>query len=193
MAHSRSACINAAKQIIHGELELELEKEHSPFVQCHLKFSSVLYSIFVANVIFLLTACLSSMTGSSEPLPSEMNQAWRILQEASTQSVTAAKVRDMLLHFHNKYQTTIAPDLQTSVAGSISDTMDFTSSHSGASSLQVAGARVSSNSNVASISDTAERSGLTAFEDLLDKFGREEDVDILEWDNVFMGLDAAFV
>ena len=87
-ASSRKFCIQSACLII--QAELQLEKESLPFVHIRLKFSGLLYEVFMASIVLLLDMCLNKTAEQQEARRVEVAEAFRILGNARDQSPTAA-------------------------------------------------------------------------------------------------------
>lgn len=121
---SRETCLNTARLII--RLEQALEHENVAFAKVRLKFSGVLYCVFMATMVLGLDLCLNkrAMTKANNPNGEENGYdtqsepedeerkvelvlACRILAQAREESPMAAKLLDSLLRTLKKHQLTI--------------------------------------------------------------------------------------
>ena len=104
-SRSREICINSARHII--RTERLLEKEDLPFVLIRLKFSGVLYCVFMATMVLLLDICLNKDAESGEERKAEAADACSILQEARGQSVMAVRLLDSLTSVLRKHHVSL--------------------------------------------------------------------------------------
>lgn len=120
---SREICLNTARLII--RFERALEHENVAFAKVRLKFSGVLYCIFMATMVLGLDLCLNkrSTTKANKPnetqhghnqsenvdeeRKAELVHACRIIAQARRESPMATKLLDSLLKTLKKHQLTI--------------------------------------------------------------------------------------
>lgn len=101
-AHSRRVCLESAKGIIRIERDLKLED--LPLMSSRLRIMIILRSVFLATIVMVLDACLKSGSGESSDTEEEVADAWEILEEAQDQSPTAGRLLDLsmqVLRRHN--------------------------------------------------------------------------------------------
>lgn len=111
---SREACVDAARKILYAETELS--KESFPFVESRLRFSSILYGILMANVVFVVDMCLTPSLARDASYVADASQAFEILQSASRDSFLAAKVQQSLLRLIEKHRLHIVTVQRPSTA-----------------------------------------------------------------------------
>jgi len=122
---SREICLDTARLII--RFERALEHENVAFAKVRLKFSGVLYCIFMATMVLGLDLCLNKKSTPKAKIPNgakhghnqsesideerkaEVVHACRILAQARRESPMAAKLLDSLSKTLKKYQLTIPP------------------------------------------------------------------------------------
>jgi hypothetical protein len=120
---SRKTCLNTARLII--QLEQALEDENVAFAKVRLKFSGVLYCVFMATMVLGLDLCLNKRATTKVNNPNcdehgynqsenvdegrkaELVHACRILAQAREESPMAAKLLDSLLRALKRHQLTI--------------------------------------------------------------------------------------
>ncbi|KAK5045410.1 hypothetical protein LTR84_009274 [Exophiala bonariae] len=122
---SRDICLNTARSII--RFEQALEHENVAFAKVRLKFSGILYCLFMATMVLGLDLCLNKRPsirlkpsqgrgrGHSQPnvvdeeRKAELVHACRILAQARKESLMAAKLLDSLFNTLKKHQVTVPP------------------------------------------------------------------------------------
>lgn len=120
---SREICLNTARLII--RLERALEHENVAFAKVRLKFSGVLYCVFMATMVLALDLCLNKRATTKgnnpnceehgynqsesvdEERKAELVHACRILAQARQESLMAARVLDSLLRTLKRHQLAI--------------------------------------------------------------------------------------
>lgn len=177
-AHSREICLYAARMII--QTERQLEEEDLPFVLTRLKFSGMLYCVAMAIIVLILDVCFNKSAADYEAKKMEVVDACSILDAAKGQSAMAAKLLGSLLSVLPKYQVTLngvsgtqmshddpAPDGSTVHEANVADMREC-----GLEDRNIAGGEVPS---IAEISQS---------------FDYEMDLDNLDWNSFFSGLDS---
>lgn len=124
-AASREICLNTARSII--RFERALEHESVAFAKVRLKFSGVLYCLFMATMVLGLDLCLNKRSttktrnqdvrehGHNQPetvdeeRKAELVHACRILAQARKESLMAAKLLDSLFDTLKKHRVTVPP------------------------------------------------------------------------------------
>ncbi|KFY53745.1 hypothetical protein V496_07388 [Pseudogymnoascus sp. VKM F-4515 (FW-2607)] len=177
-ARSREICLHAARMII--QTERQLEDEDLPFVLTRLKFSGMLYCVAMAIIVLILDVCFNKSAADYEAKKIEVVDACSILDAAKRQSAMAAKLLGSLLSVLPKYQVTLngingtqmshddpGPDGSTVHDANIADMREC-----GLEDRNTAGGEVPS---IAEISQS---------------FDYEMDLDNLDWNSFFSGLDS---
>lgn len=174
-AYSREVCLKAARFIL--QIEHRLEKENHAFSITRLKLTVVLHSLFLASIVLLLDVCTTSNSSDRAAKQQEMAEAWRIMEQAQGQSVPAARLMELLKQVMKKHKVSfpaVQPQDQ-SVTRVDAPLMTPTSGISG------------------------EMSGDTApfepayYGDDLENLGQRMELDDINWDSLFWGLDAPFI
>lgn len=124
-AASREICLNTARCII--RFEQALEHESVAFAKVRLKFSGVLYCLFMATMVLGLDLCLNKRSTTKtrnanvnghgrnqaetvdEERKAELVHACRILAQARKESLMAAKLLDSLFDTLKKHRVTVPP------------------------------------------------------------------------------------
>lgn len=122
---SREICLTTARSII--RFEQALEHESSAFAKVRLKFSGILYCLFMATMVLGLDLCLNKPLSAKaktsigrghrrnqsetfdEERKAELVHACRILALARKESLMASKLLDSLLNTLKKHQVTVPP------------------------------------------------------------------------------------
>jgi hypothetical protein len=109
--YSRHACVDAARAIVQNELRFEEEQMGGSML---LKHSRSLYGLFVGNTVFVLDAsCMDKDAGRKQQQPlyrDEAVQGLRMLEDASRQSPSAAKVLDSLRQYLHRHMRPPFPE-----------------------------------------------------------------------------------
>lgn len=92
-SYSRNACLMSARMIIHAEKMLKMEG--LPFSTTRLRSIMVIRSVFLASIVLVLNACLSNDVNGNDADTEHLIESWRILDEAKGQSLTAAKLLEL--------------------------------------------------------------------------------------------------
>ena len=103
--HSREICLDSARHII--KTEQLLAEEDIPFSLIRLKFSGVLYCVFMASVVLLLNICLNKRLAKDNAHIMEVAEALSVIEEAVEQSERAVKLLDLLKAVAHKYHVDI--------------------------------------------------------------------------------------
>lgn len=103
-AHSRAICLETAKIIV--DMEHRLEREGIPFVKTRLRLAVALHSVFLAGIALLIDLCLVPEDAGDDKTATRelMAQVWRILDDAHSHSVPAAKLQDLLRQVMKKHK-----------------------------------------------------------------------------------------
>lgn len=103
LAYSREQCLKSARVIIH--VEHLLRKENLPFVSFRQRMNMVLRSVFVACIALVLDACLADDSQDNIKGGEEVVDAWSILNEARDQSPLASKLLDLSIQVLKKHKS----------------------------------------------------------------------------------------
>ncbi|KAI5457258.1 hypothetical protein BGZ63DRAFT_427979 [Mariannaea sp. PMI_226] len=175
-ARSREICLQMAKTII--EMEHQLEREDIPFVSVRLRLTVALHSVFIASIVLLIDLCLVSDTEDKSASREQMEQIWRILDDARNHSIPAAKLQDLLRQAMKKHKVPCPLSTPRDPSSTTMETQD------GALPLTPA----SGMNGKSSIDTPLTDSGLNIPE--LENFDSSMDLDGIDWDSILWGLDA---
>ncbi|RFU80864.1 fungal transcriptional regulatory [Trichoderma arundinaceum] len=101
-AYSRDVCLRSARVIF--ELDHQLQRENLPFFNSRLRLAMVLRSVFLASIALVLNACLKGDSDESNEGGDEVAGAWKILHEAQGQFPPAAKLLELSIQILRKYK-----------------------------------------------------------------------------------------
>ncbi|RYP81236.1 hypothetical protein DL769_002066 [Monosporascus sp. CRB-8-3] len=102
-ASSREACLNAARQIIRAEAQLE--RAQHIFVPIRLRLSGVLHGVFMAAIALLMDACVNGTASQQDEIcRGEAAEALRIIEDARSHSVAAANLHESLTQVLAKHR-----------------------------------------------------------------------------------------
>lgn len=185
-AYSHVECLRSARLIIH--IEHKLRKEDLPSVSFRQRVNMVLRSVFVACIALVLHACLGSESQDASADRDEVSDAWSILQEAKDQSLLASKLLDLSVQVLEKHRAT-HPVLEALKIQSLrkldqhrmSDPMTPESGHG-----RQSGRRATSLQIEPELETTYLEKQWQALQETMD-------LNSLDWDRLFWGLDAPFI
>ncbi|KAF2864667.1 hypothetical protein BDV95DRAFT_508913 [Massariosphaeria phaeospora] len=107
-AHSRRACVNAARLILHAEKRMEQE-HRSPFLS-RLKYTGCLYSVFLASIVLLVDVGIKKSAGllyvQGQSCTQDLEDAFRLLENAKGQSQAAGNLLASLTYILRKHEIT---------------------------------------------------------------------------------------
>ncbi|KND92531.1 hypothetical protein TOPH_02611 [Tolypocladium ophioglossoides CBS 100239] len=185
-AYSHESCLKSARLIIH--VEHQLRRENLPFVSFRQRMNMVLRSVFVACIALVLHACLSNDSQDSVASGEEVSDAWNILHEARDQSPLASKLLELSIQVLKKNKVTHPalealgnqPSVRLRPRGGTPpmtpDSGHRDESRNGAMEQQLNPA-----------SETA------YLEQQWQALQGRMDLDAIDWDRLFWGLDAPFI
>lgn len=102
-ASSRDTCLKSARQIIRAETQL-LRSQH-PFVRVRLRLAAILHTVFMASIVLLMDACVNRPSSlQDEILHGDVAEALRIIEDARSFSLAAAKLHESLMQILAKYR-----------------------------------------------------------------------------------------
>lgn len=174
-AYSREVCLKAARSIL--QIEHRLEKENHAFSITRLKLTVVLHSLFLASIVLLLDLCSTSDATERAAKQQEMAEAWRIMEQAQRQSVPAARLMELLKQVMKKYKVSFPVVQRQDQSEARVDAPPLTP-------CSGVGREMSGDS--------------VPFEPAyyghdLENLGQRMDLDDINWDSLFWGLDAPFI
>ncbi|KHN97818.1 uncharacterized protein MAM_04207 [Metarhizium album ARSEF 1941] len=185
-AYSREMCLKSARMII--QVEHQLRKENLAYVSVRQRMNIVLRSVFIATIALVLNACLGGDGDDSTPSGEEVADAWRILEEARDQSPVASKLLELSLQVLKKHRGS-HPALDAvkdhaaakgrSLASSPPMTPDSGHRNDGTNGM------VPPQTNIES--ETA------YLEQQWQVLQGRMDLDAIDWDRLFWGLDSPFI
>lgn len=183
-AYSRDACLKSARIVF--ELDHQLQNENLPFFRSRLRLSMVLRSVFLASIALVLNACLKGDGEDNMEGEDEVAGAWKILHEVQDQFPPAAKLLELSIKILRKYKIKHrALDLlQQQVSGiapygnSFPMTPESTNQELRMSSVQQ------------NIGTETENVLLEQHWQMLEG---KMDLNTIDWDKLFWGIDAPFI
>ncbi|KAL6399945.1 hypothetical protein AUP68_17355 [Ilyonectria robusta] len=101
-AHSREICLKSARLVLQGQQDLE--KVDASFACTRLRMGVVAHSIFLAVIALLFDLCLVTDADDKVARQQEAEYAWKILEESEVQSVPVAKGMGILREVMEKYR-----------------------------------------------------------------------------------------
>jgi hypothetical protein len=115
-AASRDTCLQSARRIIRAERQL-LRSQH-PFIRVRLRLAAILYSVFMASIVLLMDVCVNRPASLQEEInDGDVAEALRIIEDAGTYSLAAAKLLESLTQILAKHrvqrQHSVPPALST--------------------------------------------------------------------------------
>lgn len=186
-AESRKICLDSAKAIIHIERYLKLDGP--PLLSSRLRMIMILRSVFLATIALVLDACLMSGSEGKWETEAEVAHAWMILQDAQVHSQASKRLLEssmLILRAHNvkhpgleAVKSMMTPTISPQQPGLQPMTPDsvYTSDPNVLGSHQFGGPDL----------DTV----------LLDRQWQglegKMDLDAIDWDKLFWGLDAPII
>lgn len=177
-AYSRDACLIAARMIIETERHLKLED--LPFSATRLRSIIVLRSVFLASIALVLDACLKENTEQTAINESHLVEAWRIMDEAKDHSPIGGKLLELSVQVLRRH----SPN-HPALAGFTMQppTMPMTPDSAGREEQKRA-------TGFPSVIPEPDASYLDPQWQALE--GRM-DLNTIDWDKLFYGLDAPFI
>lgn len=178
-AHSREVCLKSARLVLQGEQDLE--KVDASFACTRLRMGVVAHSIFLAVIALLFDLCLVTDADDKMARQQEAEYAWKILEESEVQSVPVAKGMGILREVMEKYRIPVPK-----VDGHDQQGIVINGAHG----------------DIPLRPSTADKMGPPpgvdfgkdhhAGEDLEGQISRM-DLEGVDWDRLFWGLDAPFI
>lgn len=181
-AYSHAECLKSARLIIH--VERQLRKEDLPHVSFRQRMNMVLRSVFLACIALVLDACLGSESQDASANGDEIYDAWSILQESRDQSPLASKLLELSVQALEKHRAThpALEALKNQPWGNPDQQMMTPESGHHEQSENRA------------TSQQADSGAETAYlEQHWQALQGRMDLDSIDWDRMFWGLDAPFM
>ncbi|KAK2612841.1 hypothetical protein QQS21_001121 [Conoideocrella luteorostrata] len=183
--YSRDMCLKSARIII--SVEHQLRKENLAYVSLRQRMNLVLRSVFIATIVLVLDACLGG-DGDDAASGGDVADAWTILEEARHQSPVASKLLELSVQVLKKHRGN-------------HPALDAVKSH-------VSGRTVAKGGSPPMTPDSGHREDVV--HSMLPKQANPEsetayleqqwqalqgrmDLDAIDWDRLFWGLDAPFI
>lgn len=215
---SKEICVKCARLVTQIQPQLESSGQGAG---TRFKFSGLIVGIFTASIVLLMDMCMNKSSPHHETRRAEVGKAFRILEQARSESETTAKFLDSLMEMVWKYHIQPPnPDLpqhvETESNNGQQQTVNTTSGHGG-----VAGFPFPSGFPGRSVLDCRGRSDLNSshsvfgvnnsdvimatdgetngedfssyFNDLAQSFEQGIDSGDFDWDNIFSGLNSSFM
>ncbi|EHK16911.1 uncharacterized protein TRIVIDRAFT_42523 [Trichoderma virens Gv29-8] len=101
-AYSRDVCLRSARVVF--ELDHQLQAQCLPFFNSRLRLAMVLRSLFLASTALVLNACLKGDAEDNGEEEDEVTGAWKILHEAQGQFPPAARLLELSIQILKKYK-----------------------------------------------------------------------------------------
>lgn len=185
-AYSHESCLKSARLIIH--VEHKLRRENLPFVSFRQRMNMVLRSVFVACIALVLHACLGGDSQDSVASGEEVADAWDILHEARDQSPLASKLLELSIQVLKKNKAT-HPALET-LKNQPSMRLR---PHGGTPPMTPDSGHQNDNRNGAMAQQLNPESETAYLEREWQALQGRMDLDAIDWDRLFWGLDAPFI
>ncbi|KJZ78857.1 hypothetical protein HIM_01630 [Hirsutella minnesotensis 3608] len=185
-AYSHVECLKSARLIIH--IEHQLRKEDLPFVSFRQRTNMVLRSVFIACIALVLDACMGTESQEGFATGEEVTDAWSILQEAKDQSPLASKLLELSIQVLGQHRAA-HPALETLKSLSTGKLRP----HGGTPPMTPESANPDDR-RIINASMQVEPESETAFlEQQWQALQGRMDLDSIDWDRLFWGLDAPFI
>lgn len=183
-AYSRDACLRSARIVF--ELDHQLQNENLPFFRSRLRLSMVLRSVFLASIALVLNACLTGDAEDTTEGEDEVAGAWKILHEVQDQFPPAAKLLELSIKILRKYKIKHrALDLlQQQVSGIAPYNNSFPMTPESANQ------EIRMSSVQQNIGTETENVLLEQHWQMLEG---KMDLNTIDWDKLFWGIDAPFI
>ncbi|KAL6878146.1 hypothetical protein HDV57DRAFT_128118 [Trichoderma longibrachiatum] len=207
-AYSRDVCLRSARVVF--ELDHQLQGECLPFFNSRLRLAMVLRSLFLASIALVLNACLTGDAEDAGEGEDEIAGAWKILHEAQGQFPPAAKLLELSIQILRKYKIKHrALDLlQQQVAGmspygeTFPMTPDSTNHDMRMGTMHpqnISGTGTNTGTGTGTGAGTGTSTSTSAEPDnvLLEQQWQmlegKMDLNTIDWDKLFWGIDAPFI
>lgn len=177
-SYSRNACLLSARMIVHAEKMLKVEC--LPFSTTRLRSIMVIRSVFLASIVLVLNACLTN-SGANDADAEHLIDSWRILSEAREQSMTASKLLDLsvqVLRRHAPNHVALA-----TVPNTVTDPMPMTPESAPRDEQR----RIQPPQEIGPEIDPA------YIDQQWQALEGRMDLNTIDWDKLFYGLDAPFI
>lgn len=185
-AYSREQCLKSARTIIH--IEHKLRGENLTFVSFRQRMNMVLRSVFIACIALVLDACLVDDSQDTIKSGVEVADAWSILHEARDQSPLASKLLELSIQVLKKHKAS-HPALEV-LKNQPSAKLR---THGGTPPMTPDSSHRDDSRN-GMLPQAANPDSETAYlEQQWQQLQGRMDLDNIDWDRLFWGLDAPFI
>lgn len=183
-AYSREMCLKSARTII--MVEHQLRKENLAYVSFRQRMNMVLRSVFIATIALVLNACLG---GDADAAASgeEVADAWRILEEARHQSPVASKLLELSVQVLKKHRGN-HPALVA-----VKNTLGRGRPQGGSPPMTPDSGHRDDGANGMLPPQSNPESETAYLEQQWQALQGRMDLDAIDWDRLFWGLDAPFI
>ncbi|PHH73482.1 hypothetical protein CDD83_4722 [Cordyceps sp. RAO-2017] len=186
-AYSHDECIKSARLII--EIEHQLRKENFPSVSFRQQTNVVLRSVFVACIALILDSCLGANSRNSLASGEEIVDAWSILQQARAYSPVASELLELSIQVLSNHTVT-HPALEA--LGS-QPKGKFHSQRGRTPPMTPDYGCGENSKNGTDTLPPALETETGNLEQQFEAFQGATDLDSIDWDRLFWGLDAPFI
>ena len=206
-ACSRDLCLQSARLVIRTQSRLE---SSGLCIATRFKFLGLLLGFFMASIVLLMDLCHNKSSPQQEERRGEIAGAFQTLEEARHESETAAKFLESLMHVLRKHK--VSPPQHTGAQPhqpGIGFTQLPTAAVDNASKVQrygepamvstpVASSSVFGSNDVGSINMLGDgfangEDFPSYFTDFAQRFEQGVDVNSIDWNNIFSGVDSSFI
>lgn len=188
-AHARKVCVDSAKAIV--QMEKSLRTKHGVLLSSRLRIIGVLRSIFMATIALVLDACVASSAGEVWDSEETLADAWTVLQEAHGQSPSAGRLLELsmqVLRTHN-----VAHPALEAIKRRTCATKTAAPRHPGPLPMTPESAG-RNEQGMPSMPQVAEPEMEADFlEKQWQAIEGRMDLDAIDWEKLFWGLDAPFI
>lgn len=181
---SRKACLEAARMVI--RTEHQLSREMISFVLMRLKFSGMIHCVCMAVIVLLIDFCLSSSQQEhDQERRGEILDAFRILEEAKGHLPFAKKLLE-------SFKTVLR---RRNISAPAGGTTARPTSHDQSSPGLTSNFTVSTGlfDSVGSIDSTLMDPTMPSLDELWQAFDESVDSAAVDWNTLFIELDAPFL
>ena len=185
LANSRKQCLESARIII--LVEHLLRRENLPFVTFRQRMNMVLRSVFVACIAIVLDACLVDDSHDSIESGEEVLDAWNILSEVREQSPLASKLLELSIQVLKKHKP-LHPALEA-----LRKQPTRLRTHGGTPPMTPDSSHRGDGRNGLPPRSEVPQLETTYLEEQWQQLQGSMDLDNIDWDRLFWGLDAPFL
>lgn len=183
--YSRDVCLKSARFVI--SLDHQMQRENLPFFTSRLRLTMVLRSVFLASIALVLNVCLKGESGENAEGGEEVADAWRILQDAQSQSSSASTLLNLSVQVLKKYKVNhIALEALQQQRQEIQSPQ--------ATIFPMTPESVHTDQRIGKVPQSFATETETAFlEQQWHVLEGKMDLNTIDWDKLFWGIDAPFI